>query len=430
MNKIVLGLLLALFLVSCKNEKKIIVSSTFVDSLINNYRTPQAIEINASDIQFWKKRIQPGVPDISNTSKYAAALISRFHLSGDILDVKIADSLLQKTALDFNGKEAGPYFSLMGHAILQHRFLQADSLLKLTEKIGLKQYETDAASFDVDFELGRTGNAENHLNKMNYPNDYGYQFRRSKLMHYKGDMDSSIAAMEAAVSAAGQNDVLKLAALSNVGDLYIHAGRMDKAYDCFVQCIKANTADLHSIMGIGWVALVKDKNDALAEKIFQFVAAKTRSPEPLFKLIAVAEQRGDTALQLKYAKTFEEKAADTLYGNMYNKYLIQLYTGILNEPAKAEALAKRELENRNTPQTYAWYTWSLLSNNKIKEAHAIYQKHISGKPLEGLELYWMGKLMQSLNKGYNANQFFTEAKKNKYDLSPAIVVDLEKALSD
>lgn len=428
MNKIVLGLLFALFLVSCKNEKKIIVSSSFVDSLINNYRTPKAIEINVSEIQFWKKRIQPGVPDISNTSKYAAALISRFHLSGDILDVKIADSLLQKTALDFNGKEAGPYFSLMGHAILQHRFLQADSLLKLTEKIGLKQYDTDAASFDVDFELGRTGNAENHLSKMNYPNDYGYQFRRSKLMHYKGDMDSSIAAMEAAVSVAGQNDLLRLAALSNVGDLYIHAGKMDKAYECYMQCIKANPADLHSIMGIGWIALVKDKNELLAERLFQFVKDRTGSPDALFKLIAVAEQKGDSILELEYAKAFERKASNELCGNMYNKYLILLYTGILHDPVKAERIALRELYNRNTPQTNAWYVWALLNNDKKEEAYMVYQKFVSGKPLEGLELYWMGKLMQALEKGYNANQYFAEANKNVYDLNPKVAKDLEKIL--
>jgi len=41
-------------------------------------------------------------------------------------------------------------------------------------------------------------------------------------------------------------------------------------------------------------------------------------------------------------------------------------------------------------------------------------------------LYWMGKLMQGLGKGYNAQAFFKEAWKNKYDLSPGMVVDLEK----
>jgi hypothetical protein len=425
LKHLLLCLLAITYLSSCKTPPKKIVAIDFVDSLINNYTTPQAVINNNADLQFWKKRIVPGIADIGNTSKYAAALISRFHLAGDIKDVQTADSVLQKTAFDFNGKESGPYFSLMGHCILQHRFKEADSMLHLAMNICLKQYETDAASFDVDFESGRMGMAESHLQKINFPNDYGYQFRKSKMMHYKGDLDASITAMQAAVDLSGQNDVLKLAALSNVGDLFIHAGKLDKAYQCFVQCVLQNPADLHSIMGIGWVALVKDKNDSLAERIFRFVAGKTQSPEPLFKLVCAADQRGDTVLQLKYALLFEQKASDAIYGNMYNKYLIQLYTGILHNPAKALAIAKKELDNRRTPQTNAWYAWAMLCNNKKEEAYTIYQKYISGKPLEGLELYYMGKLMQTLDKGYNAKQYFEQARKNEYDLSPAIVKDLQ-----
>jgi Tetratricopeptide repeat len=426
MKRIFFSLIIISLFASCKNNIKPIVSAAFADSLIANYNTPEVIKTNEADLQFWKNRIIPNSTDYTNTSKYAAALIGRFHLLGDIKDIKTSDSLLQKLANNFNGKEVGPYFSLVGHYILQHRFKEADSIFQIAKAIGIKKYESSATAFDVNFELGRISLAKTDLRNIQSENDYGYQFRKSKMMHYNGELDSSVKAMQKAVENAGQEESLKLAALSNVGDLYIHAGKLDKAYNSFVDCIKVNPADLHSIMGIGWVALVKDKNDSLAEKIFHFVATKTKSPDPLFKLIAVAEQRGDSVLQLQYAKAFEQKASDSIYGNMYNKYLLQLYTGILNTPAKAELITKQELLSRSTPQTYAWYALALLSNNKKDEAYAVYQKHVSGKPLEGLELYWMGKLMQALNKGYNAKQFFEEAGKNIYDLSPAIQKELNK----
>lgn len=426
MKKTLLSLLILSFFVSCKIENKPVVSATFIDSLISNYSTPQAIKTNKAELQFWKERITPNTTDYSNTLKYAAVLIARFHLLGDINDVKKSDSLLLHLAKEFKGKEVGPYFTLIGHYILQHRFRQADSILLIAKVLGIKKYESAAVSFDVDFELGRIGFAKTDLKSIQFENDYGYQFRKSKMMHYKGELDSSVKAMLKAVDNAGSDEGLKLAALSNVGDLYIHAGKLDKAYNCFLQCIKINPADLHSIMGLGWIALVKDKNDSLAEKIFHFVSIKTKSPDPLFKLIAVAEQRGDSILQLKYAGAFEQKTTDTLYGNMYNKYLIQLYTGILNNPAKAETIAKQELDNRSTPQTYAWYVWALLNNNKKKEAYAVYEKYVSGKPLEGMELYWMGKLMLAFNKGFNAKQYFEEAEKNIYDLNPSVVNDLKK----
>jgi tetratricopeptide (TPR) repeat protein len=424
MKNLITALITILIVASCKNENTQVVSAVFVDSLLNNYSVPAAIKINDADVAFWSSRITANTPDYSNTSKYAAALIARFHLSGNIKDLKKSDSLLQKLSTDYNAKEVGPLFSLIGHAILQHRFKEADSLLIIVKKMGIKKYESAATSFDVDFELGRMMQAKTELKFIQFENDFGYQFRKSKMMHYNGELDSSVIAMQKAVENAGQDISLKLSAISNVGDLYLHAGKMDKAYQSFLECININPADLHSIMGIGWIALVKDKNDSLAERIFQFVAIKTQSPEPLFKLIAVAQQRSDSISELKYAKAFEQKVTDTLYGNMYNKYLIQLYTGILNNPAKAEVIAKAELQNRSTPQTFAWYAWSLICNNKKEEAYRVYKNYVSGKPLEGLELYWMGKLNLSLKKGYNATQYLDEAAKNLYDLNPAVVKDL------
>jgi hypothetical protein len=135
-------------------------------------------------------------------------------------------------------------------------------------------------------------------------------------------------------------------------------------------------------------------------------------------------------MQKKYAEEFTSIVTAPAYGNMYNKYLIELYTSILNEPAKAEFLAKKELLNRTTAQTYAWYVWALTCNNKTAKAEKIYQQHVSGKPLEGLELYWMGKYMEAQNKGYNAKAFFKAAYKNRYDLGPSMVKDIEKSLDD
>src|SRR5690348_15891527 len=110
-------------------------------------------------------------------------------------------------------------------------------------------------------------------------------------------------------------------------------------------------------------------------------------------------------MQKKYADEFIKAVSDSVYGNMYNKYLIDLYTGIANEPAKAELIAAKEINSRPTPQTYAWYVWTLFCNNKKDEAYKVFEENVSGKPLEGPDLYWMGKFMLGLDKGYNAKEF-------------------------
>jgi hypothetical protein len=105
-----------------------------------------------------------------------------------------------------------------------------------------------------------------------------------------------------------------------------------------------------------------------------------------------------------------------------------LYTGILNSPQKALAIAEKEISNRATPQTYAWLAWTLHRSGQDIKAMNVYRAHVSGKPLEALELYWMGKLMKETGKNYNATEFFKAANINLYDLSPAKQRDLKELL--
>ncbi len=430
MKQIITGIAILFLFASCKNEKKPIVSAVFIDSLITNYNDSASRNAIEAELQFWKGRIIPGNPGLTNELKYAGALVQRFQSQGTIEDLITADSILHNSSKAFNNSEAGLVLALVRNNILQHRFNDADTLFQEAKKIGLKKYESAAIGFDVLFELGFYSLAENELKKIANANDYGYNFRHAKMAHYKGELDTAIAAMQRAGELSQNIIALKQAALSNQADLNLHNGNLQEAHGLYVESIRLDASDLHSIMGLGWIALVNDKNDSLAEKIFRFVQSKTKAPDVIFKLMQVADARGDSALQKKQADQFVETVTTPAYGNMYNKYLLELYTGILNEPAKAEALAQKELTNRSTPQTYAWYMWALHCNNKKAEAAKIYQQHVSGKPLEGLELFWMGKYMQALDKGYNAKEFFKAAYKNRYDLSVGMVGELEKLLED
>jgi len=425
---IILALLVA-GLSGCSRSKKQIVSKDFVDSLIIHYQEPAFSQINDSALLFWKKRIRPQLPGIVSEMKYAGALSMRFHLYGDIKDIRMADSTIRKLDADFNHRESAAQLFLMRDAILQHRFREAATWLERAESNGLKKYDWLTSSFDVDFELGNYFNAAHALQELK-GNDYGYYFRRSKMDHVNGLLDSSILSMERADQSEQNNPYLQQVALSNEGDLLIHEGNLEKAAVLYKQCLGMNGADFHSFSGLGWIALVQDHNDTLAEKIFSFVREKNKLPDALYRLCMMASSRGDTLLEKKYAETFAHEASDSLYGNMYNKYLIELYTGILNNRVQAAYLAKKELENRATPQTHAWYAWTLYSSNKKDLALEYFQKNISGRPLEGLELYWMGKLLQGKNKGYDANAYFKAAYTNKFDLSPGIQHDLEIILNE
>jgi hypothetical protein len=425
MKKILFALLFVGLYSSCTHENSSIVDVHFVDSLLSNYQRPKSVQSNQDEIDFWRKRINPQQPGITNELKYASLLMQRFQLLGNINDVILSDSILLKTDSFYNHKEASVCLSLALHCIAEHRFLQANDYFLKATALGLRSYDYYATLFDVNFELGNYAAAYEALKPIKKENDFGYKFRQSKWEHYKGNIDLSIDAMKKAISLSESIISLEQAALSNTADLYLHSAQLKEANHYYRQSINLDAGDLHSLMGIGWIALVHDKNDALAKKIFSFVSTKTASPEPLFKLSQAAEASHDSAMQRKYAEAFVAKTTAMVYGNMYNKYLIELFTGILNEPATAEKIALIELDNRKTPQTYAWYAYSLFKNNKKEDAYKIYAAHIAEKPLETIELYWMAKLMQGIEKPYLAKEFFKAAYKNRYDLSPAKIKDLD-----
>ena len=341
MKHLLTGIAIALLFASCNKEKKIIVQSSFIDSLVNNYSDTAIRNSIEAELQFWKARVVPANPGLVNDLKYVSCLAQRFHLTGDIRDIITADSILYTSDKAFDHKESSPNMALVRNSILQHRFKVADSLLNQAKNTGIKKYESAAMSFDVAFELGNYLVAEIELKQIADRTEYGYNFRYAKLAHYKGELDTAITAMHRAMKSARENTILKQAALSNEADLNLHNGKLQKAYDLYVESIRLNGADLHSIIGLGWIALVHDKNDSLAERIFRFVRSKTKAPDAIFKLIQVADHRGDSIMQKKLADEFIAVVTTPAYGNMYNKYVLELYTAILQQPAKAEMLARQ-----------------------------------------------------------------------------------------
>jgi hypothetical protein len=414
---------LAVLALSSCNQNKPVVNESFIDSLINHY-TPSVTAItNEKDLAFWKSRVETMPESLPDLEKYSSALATRFHVYGDINDLGKADSIMQTIVLRF--KDPGPYLSLAGYKMLQHQFAEAKKCIDTVVEMKAEKYAAQMMLFDADFELGDLYHASLILRNSYSPGEYAYNFRQSKLDHNRGELENSIRYMLRAAELSGSSSYLRTAALSNAADLYVHDGDLKKAAELYRQCIQYNSSDFHSIIGLGWIALVHDKNEKLANKIFSFVMGKIKSPDPLLKLSQAVELT-DRNLSKKYALEFIRHASQPVYGNMYNKYLIQLYTGVLNDPASGLTTAQKEIKNRTTSQTYAWLAWCLFKNGRGEEAYTIYQNHVSGKALEALELYWMGKMMKGLGKGYNAQQFFKAAERNKYDLSVEERRDLER----
>jgi len=427
MKHLFLPFILIAFFSACKNHTPI-VGKMYVDSLVQHFSDSKALAAARGEIDFWQNRIDLHHPGISNEIKYAGSLIGRFHLTGDIHDVQQAEKELKSIDSVYAGKEAVVYRMFTETALLQHQFQTANMQLQKAKQLGIENYVSNSVSFDVSFELGDYNNAVFNVNKMMSPVDYGYHFRKAKLFHLYGKPDSAAAYMMKAAALAPENSALKGIALANAGDFYIHTGKPKEAAELFKNCIRMNANDVHSIMALGSIAMKTDHDYASAEKLFNLAKQHYQLPDPLFKLYQLAQVQKNKADEKKFASQFASVAVQPMYGKMYTKYLIELYTGVLNQPALAEQIAANELNNRSTPQTAAWYAYALYNNNKIAEAEKIYKTQVAGKPLEGLELFYMGKLMKALNKSRTAHAFFKAADENRFDLSPGMAVELDELL--
>ncbi|MES2329867.1 MAG: hypothetical protein V4539_09710 [Bacteroidota bacterium] len=420
-------LILFLATLSCKRPGKPVVDTRFTDSLVAHYQPSPLEKLVNADLQFWKKR-QDSMSGYTALSRYAGGLVQRFHLYGDMADLIEADSILHSLNEAYKEKEAGIFRSLATLNITRHRFKEADEYVQKAMVIGGEKYTSMLMYFDTQFELGSYLFAEQALRRCAASNEYGYFFRLSKWKHLQNETDSAIFYMMKAAEWAGNSVLLKQTALSNVADLYMHEGELQKANALYMANLKLDASDRHSLMGLGRIALMKDNNTAAAQKIFGFIAAKNQLPDAVYNMEWIAEQKSDTVSQKQLAETFANKASSDVYGGMYHKYLVELYSGILRSPAKALTIAEKEISNRATPQTYAWLVWSLHKSGQDEKAMEIYKAHVSGKPLEALELYWMGKMMKEMGKNYNAAEFFKAANRNLYDLSPAKQRDLKELL--
>ncbi len=390
----------------------------FTDSLLSIRGLVPQVKSLGKDSLFWTERLGKSGDAFTASSRLAGLFVQKFQLQGDMRDLLKADSIYSKLITDYKGMDAGILRSMASLQITRHRFRQADSLVLKSLALGQEKYTGTLLAFDTKFELGEYILAEHLLKECAATNEYGYFFRMGKWMHYKGLSDSAAWYLQKAADWAGTSPSLKQAAFSNLADLYLHDGKMKEAAILYKRVLSQNPVDFHSLRGWGRIALLHDQNPGLAQKIFDHTATINGLPDPWYDKIWVAEEKSDTVLARKTAEIFVQKASDPVYGAMYHKYLFELYTGVLNRPEPALSIALSEVKERPTPQTYAWLVWALHKNGKEAAAKELYDEKVSGKPLEALELFWMGKWMKENGQGYNASAFFKAAERNLYDLSP------------
>jgi tetratricopeptide (TPR) repeat protein len=432
MKKILLfGTLISVVFISCSKNKNIADRADYNAFLTDTYHEKE-IAKNDYEINFWKNKLLLDTGSFVNMLELGFNYLHHFKLHGEVEDVKFADSLFLRSNTKLNYKTPEIYYSLSQNAITQHRFQDAYNYTEAAIKNGGAEYTTDLLKFDAGMELGLYYEASRKLNKINTPGNFDYMIRKAKLEDHKGNLDKAIELMEQAFEKVKNINKKSSYAwtLSNLADMYGHAGRVKEAYDSYINVLKRDSANLYCLKGIAYIAYAHDKNTAEAKRILNFILAKTKMPDLHLMLADIAEFEGDKKEKENQINLFLYEAKQTKYGAMYNKYLFTIYADELNAGANALSIAQKEADSRPTPEALSWLAWAYYKNGNIDKAFATAKNYVTNKCFEPHVLFRLGVIYNAAGKKDKAKEFLREVLKSSFEIGPVKEAEVKNTLTN
>ena len=395
---------------SCKTDSNGTITNqkdylSFLDS-----DRPNKSQIEAKEnFDFWNEKLTKAPNQFPYLSKLASSQNSLFGSTGNIENLKNAETYLVQLNEKTNYSKPSHLQALARNYISQHSFQEALELLLKAENIGDNLQASQKMLFDVYLELGDSEKAGAYLEKFKNFSDFDYLLRLAKWSDHNSDLDAAIKYMEKATAIA-ESSILKSAKIwsyTNLADFYGHSGQIDKAYNFYLKSLELDSDNSYAKKGIAWIVFSHEKNTKEAKSIINKILETHNAPDYYLLLAEIAEYEGNEKEKNKALDSYWQAINKSGYGDMYNVYSAKLYLD--SNPEKALEIAKREVENRPTAMSYSLYAHSLLSIGQKEEALKILETHVIGHTTEPDALLTAAYI-------YKANDLNEKVKPIKKDL--------------
>jgi tetratricopeptide (TPR) repeat protein len=422
-----LSLLITVAFFSCNKQKPVTNTKDYQQHL-----KPSSAKINFIDgeISFWTKRLQQSPQHTGALLKLASHFTNRFQYSGDIREIKKADSIYKEVNKFQKNFSSSVYRNLATNAITQHQFCQSKYYLDSAAAMGDNLAYTILQQADVQLELGNVYESKRLLKRYPQQNSFEVLIRSAKILDHEGKLDEAIVLMEKAYDKI-KNDGNESAYTwikSNLGDFYSHAGRYTQAYQSYLDVLKVDSENYHSLKGIAWLAFSHDRNTAAAKEILSFLKQQHPVPDYDLLLAEIAAYENNEPLSKEYISQFIKQASNPLYGDMYNTYLFNLYADEFNNTAKAMQIAQTELRNRPTPESYNLLSWAYFKSGNRKEALKIAKRNVEGKSFEPDVAYHLAMIYKANGEDKKARKYFKTVRSSLFELGPSFEKNINSNL--
>jgi tetratricopeptide (TPR) repeat protein len=385
-----------------------------------------------AQLDFWAGKLAAEPSSSIYKLKTATLLSEQFKQTGDIDLIHRSDSLLT-SVLSLQSIRQAPYYrALSANAITQHQFEEALELAELSLPSALHPEHSHLMRFDALMELGRVEEARSILDSVQTPNFFSQAIRKVKLQDHDGDLDAAILTMEKAAQwcRERQDKALLCWSMSNLGDMYGHAGRIKEAYRAYQDVLQIDPTYWYALKGIAWIAYSEDQNVPLASNILDFIRQEKESPDLLLMLSEMALFEG----QKKEAEALEEAFIAAVsrpeYGNMYDRYLAEIYLDRPEELQKAKFYIQKELTNRPLAASYVLWADYMLQRGLSEEAIRLVEEKVVGKTFEPDVLLRVGMIYKAAGFPEEAKSFLDEAAGAEFELGPLTSKEIQNALDE
>ncbi|MEP0675684.1 MAG: hypothetical protein ABJC32_09170 [Nonlabens ulvanivorans] len=363
---------------------------------------------------------------IVQMSRLAGLNNQLYDLTGDISyleqAVSLRENVLKRTAI----KPESARRSLAQMYIKQHRFKEADSLMK-NEVANEKQ--DHLVKFDIAMELGNYVEAEELLNTLRNLNDYNYLIRAAKWNDYKGNLDDTIRLMEKAMELAEESgsENLMLWSYSNIADYYGHHGDLALSYKYYLKTLELDPQNDYALKGISWIAYSNDDDTALATQIINKLQSRHHIPDYNLILSEYASYQNDEKKALELRESFLKETNKPAYRGMYNTYRIEnLLAGTDAQQKSGLELAIIEVENCATPETYDLLGYAYLVNKMPVIALENHKQFVQNKTFEPVAQLHLAQIFKENKLVDVAQPIKNELLEARYELGPVTYKEVEQ----
>ncbi|MEE1962637.1 hypothetical protein V1387_08085 [Allomuricauda taeanensis] len=379
----------------------------------------EPVKTTSKYFELWDNKIMQDSVQLLSLGNVAGEYTRFFQGTGDIKHLKKAEQSLKKAVDIAAVGKAGYLRALARNYISQHRFKEALELASEAMKMRSGVNATQSLLFDIHMELGNYGQAQLYLDSIQNMSDFGYLIRVAKWNDHKGDLQTAIRFMEKAKEKAesSNNRNLLLWSYTNLADFYGHAGRIEESYRFYLKALHMDPQNAYAKKGIAWIVYSHERNGHEALRILDSIIKRNKSPEYHLLKAEIASYMNDETLRMQSLDNYYKSVVQDGYGQMYNAYNVGFYLDV-DAMDRALQLAKEEVGNRPTPETYAWLAYSLLKGGEKERALELVEDYVDGQTFEPEILFCVAEIYKANGQTEKVKEIKKELLGAVYELGP------------